>query len=259
MNKKLALFGAAAIGAVTLLAGCGGSTSESAQKESDTLIIGMEPTFPPFEFTENDQYVGFDIDLSKAIAEKLGKKAEVKSLGFDALIPALRSGQIDIIASGMDATPERAKQVAFTAPYYHDGYSVVVRKDNTDIHGFADLKGRVVGTQVGTKGVELGEQAGATMKQYDANSQGWLELNSGNCDAVIINTSVAMYYLNQGGSADLKLAGEPQLAPDGIAMAVSKDNPELLEKVNKAIADLKADGTYAKLYKKWFGVEPKEN
>ena len=68
-----------------------------------------------------------------------------------------------------------------------------------------------------------------------------------------------MYYLNKGGNADLKLAGEPQLAPDGIAMAVSKDNPELLEKVNKAIADLKADGTYAKLYKKWFGVEPKEN
>jgi membrane-bound lytic murein transglycosylase MltF len=69
----------------------------------------MEPTFPPFEFTENDKYIGFDIDLANAIGEKMGTKVEVKSLGFDALIPALRSGQIDMIASGMDATPERQK------------------------------------------------------------------------------------------------------------------------------------------------------
>lgn len=181
---------------------------------------------------------------------------EVKSMGFDALIPALKSGQIDMIASGMDATPERAKQVAFTTPYFHDGYSVVVRKNNTAIHGFNDLQNRVVGSQVGTKGVELAQNAGATVKQYDANSQGWLELNSGTCDAVIINTSVALYYLKQGGDKDLKLAGDSQLAPDGLAMAISKDKPERLEKVNKAIKELKEDGTYAKLYQKWFGVEP---
>ena len=85
-----------------------------------------------------------------------------------------------------------------------------------------------------------------------------MELNSNNSDAGIINTSVAMYYLSHGGENDLKLAGEPQMAPDGIAMAVSKDKPEMLEKVNKAIDELKADGTYAQLYKKWFGTEPKE-
>lgn len=79
-----------------------------------------------------------------------------------------------MIASGMDATPERQKQVSFTEPYFQDGYSVVVRKDNDTIHGFDDLKGRTVGTQVGTKGVDLGTEAGATVKQYDANSQvGW--------------------------------------------------------------------------------------
>lgn len=258
MKKKWITLAAVSLAAMTVLTGCGGSQGDSSKKASDTLVIGMEPTFPPFEFTENDQYVGFDIDFAKAVADKLGMKAEVKSLGFDALIPALKSGQIDLIASGMDATPERAKQVSFTKPYFHDGYSVVVRKDNTTINGFQDLSGKNVCTQVGTKGVELGQQAGAVIKQVDANNQCWMELNSNNSDAVIINTSVAMYYLSHGGEKDLKLAGEPQMAPDGIAMAVSKDKPEMLEKVNKAIDELKADGTYAKLYKKWFGTEPKE-
>ena len=146
MNKKCLALAAAAMAAVTLVAGCGSSADkkDGASGEQKTLVVGMEPTFPPFEFTENDKYIGFDIDLANAIGEKMGSKVEVKSLGFDALIPALRSGQIDMIASGMDATPERQKQVSFTDPYFHDGYSVVVRKDNTTINGFDDLKGRTV-------------------------------------------------------------------------------------------------------------------
>ncbi len=256
MNKKVLALAALSLAAVTALSGCGSSDNQkTADKEKNTLIVGLEPTFPPFEFTENDKYVGFDIDFSQAIAEKIGMKAEVKSMGFDALIPALRSGQIDMIASGMDVTPEREKQVSFTAPYFQGGYVVVVRKDNTDIHGFNDLSGRTVGSQVGTKGVDYAQEKGATVKQFDSNSQGWMELAGGTCDAVVINNSVALYYLKQGGSNDLKIVGEPIMA-EGMGLAISKDHPELLEKVNKAIADLKADGTYAKIYMKWFGKEP---
>jgi polar amino acid transport system substrate-binding protein len=259
MNKKCLTVAVTALAATTLLSGCGSQDSQkSTGNDNKTFVVGMEPTFPPFEFSENDKYIGFDIDFAQAVCDKMGVKMEIKSLGFDALIPALRSGQIDMIASGMDATPDRSKQVAFTTPYFHDGYSIVVRKDNDAIHGFADLKGHTVGSQVGTQGVDLATEAGATVKQYDANSQGWMELNSQTCDAVVINTSVALYYLKEGGDKDLKMVGDPKLAEDGVALAVSKDKPETLEKVNKAIADLKADGTYATLYKKWFGVEPKE-
>ena len=104
MNKKCLALAAAAMAAVTLVAGCGSSADkkDGASGEQKTLVVGMEPTFPPFEFTENDKYIGFDIDLANAIGEKMGSKVEVKSLGFDALIPALRSGQIDMIASGME-------------------------------------------------------------------------------------------------------------------------------------------------------------
>lgn len=226
MNKKCLALAAAAMAAVTLVAGCGSSADkkDGASGDQKTLVVGMEPTFPPFEFTENDKYIGFDIDLANAIGEKMGTKVEVKSLGFDALIPALRSGQIDMIASGMDATPERQKQVSFTEPYFQDGYSVVVRKDNTNINGFDDLKGRTVGSQVGTKGVDLATEAGATVKQYDANSQGWMELQSGTCDAVVINTSVALYYMKEGGDKDLKIVGDAKKADAGIAMAVSRTN-----------------------------------
>ena len=258
MMKKGLLVAAVAVSTAALIAGCGSSSSDSkTSSEKSTFVVGMEPTFPPFEFTENDKYVGFDLDLAQAVCDKMGVKMEVKSMGFDALIPALKSGQIDMIASGMDATPERAKQVAFTEPYFFDGYSVVVRKDNTTINGFEDLKGLTVGAQVGTKPVDLATQYGAgTVKQYDANSQGWMELNSGTCDAVIINTSVALYYLKEGGDKDLKIVGKSEVPATGLAMALNKDKPEQLEKVNKALADIKADGTYAKIYKKWFGVEP---
>lgn len=173
MMKKKFMLAAAALTAAACIAGCGSSDNAGAEKENATFIVGMEPTFPPFEFTENDKYIGFDLDLAQALCDKMGVKMEVKSMGFDALIPALKSGQIDMIASGMDATPERAKQVAFTTPYFFDGYSVVVRKDNTTINGFDDLKGKVVGAQVGTKPVDIATEHGAaTVKQYDANSQG---------------------------------------------------------------------------------------
>lgn len=258
MKKKYVSMLVASLAAVTLLAGCGTSDtnkSTDAAKDTKTIIVGTEPTFPPFEFTENEKDIGFDIDLTQAICDKIGYKMEVKNLGFDALIPALRSGQIDLIAAGMDATDERKKQVDFTDVYFHGGYSVVVRNDNTDITGFDSLAGQTVGAQVASKAGDHAAEHGATLKQFDTNSQGWMELEAGTCDAVSIDSAVAMYYLNQGGSAKLKIVGEP-IKGRGVAMAVSKDKPELRDKVNKALQELKKDGTYAKLYQKWFGTAP---
>ena len=257
MDKKVVAVIAASLVAATLVAGCGSTDKKDAAKEQKVFRVGTEPTFPPFESTEGDKDVGFDIDFSQAIADKMGVKLEIHNMGFDALIPALKSGQIDMIAAGMDATPERKKQVLFTDVYFRGGYVLVVRKDNTTINSWADIQGKTVGAQVGTKPAEIAQEKGANVKQFDANNQGWMELQANTCDAVAIDNAVAMYYLAQGGDKDLKMVGEPIIS-SGSALAVSKDHPETLEKVNKAISELKADGTYAKLYKKWFGVEPKE-
>lgn len=253
MNKKNVILITAALVAATFVAGCGSSTNN--KNDNKVLHVGTEPTFPPFESSEDDKYVGFDMEYTKAIADKLGMKQEIKPMGFDALIPALKSGQIDIIAAGMNSTPERAKQVAFTNVYFRGGFVIVVSKDNSSITDWDSLAGKNVGAQLGTKSSTIAQEKGANVKQIDTNSQGWMELQAKSCDAIIIDNAVAMHYIANGGQDNLKIVGDPIESTD-YAMAINKDNKELLDKVNKAMTDLKADGTYAKLYKKWFGQDP---
>lgn len=260
MNKKYVTMLAASLAAVTLITGCSGSQSgdkKDAAKEQKTLVVGTEATFPPFESVENDKVVGFDMDLTQAICDKLGYKMEIKNIGFDALIPALKSGQIDVIAAGMDATPERKKQVAFTDVYYKGGYTIVVRKDNTDITGYDTITGKTVGAQVASKAGDHAKEHGATVKEFDTNSQGWMELEAGTVDAISIDKAVAQDYMTHGGNEKAKIVGDPILSR-GTAMAISKDKPELLKQFNDALSQIKKDGTYAKIYKKWFGEEPKD-
>lgn len=119
----------------------------------DTLRVGTEPTFAPFEFldTKTQEFSGFDIDLIKAVADKAGYDIKVMNMGFDALIPALSAGTIDVIASGISITEERQKKVDFTSPYYQSGLSYLVRKaDAEKIKTFADLKGKTLAVQIGT-------------------------------------------------------------------------------------------------------------
>ena len=238
MKKKVTTLVAASLAALTLLAGCGSNGTadkkDGAAKGDKTLIVGTEPTFPPFEFTENE-----------------------KAVGFDALIPALKSGQIDLIAAGMDATDERKKQIDFTDVYYQGGYTIVVPTGNTDITGYDSIAGKTVGAQVGSKAADYAREHGANVKEFDTNTQGWMELEAGTCDAVSIDKAVAQYYLQQGGKDKLKIVGEP-ITSRGVAMGISKDKPELSKQVNEALKEIKADGTYAKIYKKWFGEEPKQ-
>lgn len=265
MGKKLKL--ALALGAMAatfLAAGCGGDKGNQPAAKSGSGIpavirVGSETTFPPFEFTKDDKYVGFDLDLADAIIKQMGSQMEFKSMGFDALIPAVQSGQIDMIAAGLDATPEREKQVAFSDKYFtQNGYVIIVRKDNNDIKDWADLEGKNVGAQVGTQQVKLAQEAKpAQVKQLDSNSQAFMELQAGTLDAVAIDQPVGMYYLKQGGDKDLKLVGTAKEA-SGMVFAMKKDNKELQAAVNKALKELHENGTYDKIYEKWFGKQDKK-
>ena len=260
MGKKLKIaLALGAMAAVFGVAGCGGGSSSSSSSSSKNGIpsvirVGSETTFPPFEFTKDDKYVGFDLDLTDAIIKQMGSKMEFKSMGFDALIPAVQSGQIDLIAAGLNATPERAKQVAFSDPYFtQDGFVIVVNKDNDSIKDWADLEGKNVGAQVGTQQVKVAQEAkAANVKQLDSNSQAFMELQAKTLDAVVIDQPVGMYYLKQGAGKDLKNVGT-QKDGSGMVFAFKKDNKQLQEGVNKALKELKANGTYDKIYEKWFG------
>ena len=241
------------VASLGLLAGCGSEKSKMTQ-EAGVLRVGSETTFPPFEFTEGDKYVGFDVDLSEAIAKKLGLKMEFKSMGFDALIPAVQSGDIDMIAAGINSTPEREKALDFSDVYFDQGgFITVVRKDNTSIHNMDELAGKTVGVQIGTVPVDMAKAIpNTTVKEMDSNSNIFMELKAGTIDGAIIDNAVAMYYLKQGADKDLKLVGEPTKSP-GTVLGVKKGNKELQDAVNKALKELKEDGTYQKIYDKWFG------
>lgn len=266
MNKKMKiLLAMGAMAAVVLASGCGGdaksgaSAAKSGSGIPKVIRVGSETTFPPFEFTQDDKYVGFDLDLADAVIKQMGSQMEFKSMGFDALIPAVQSGQIDLIAAGLDATPEREKQVAFSDPYFtQNGYIIIVRKDNDAIKDWADLEGKNVGAQVGTQQVKLAQEAkAAQVKQLDSNSQAFMELQAKTLDAVVIDQPVGMYYLKQGGDKDLKIVGTSKGA-NGMVFAVKKENKELQAAVNKALKDIKANGTYDKIFEKWFGKQEKK-
>lgn len=253
-SKKVVLTLTAALLTAGLIAGCGSTGGDNQEK---VLKVGAETTFPPFEFTKGDKYVGFDIDLADAVAKKMGYKMQFKSMGFDALIPALQSKDIDMIASGLSATPEREKAVLFSNPYFEKGgFVAIVKKDDTAT-SMNDLAGKRIVVQIGSVALDVAEKIpNAQVKSVDSNSQLFNELKAGTADASVLDNAVALYYLKQGADADTKIIGEP-VDPEPFVWAFRKDDKQLKEQADKALADLKADGTYDKIYEKWFGPAKK--
>ena len=174
-------------------------------------------------------------------------------MGFDALIPATQSGNIDMIAAGINATPEREKALAFSEAYFKEGgFITIVRKDNTDIKKMDDLANKRVGVQIGTVPVEMAKAIpGTDVKEMDSNSNIFMALQAGTIDGAIIDQAVAMYYLKQGADKDLKLVGEGTDAPPFV-LGFNKSNTALRDKVNEALKAMREDGTYQKIYDKWF-------
>lgn len=242
------------------VAGCGGTKEESKEAEPVKLLrVGTEPAFAPFEFQKEGsaEFTGFDMDLIRAIGKKLGYKVEISSMGFDALIPALNSGNIDVAIAGMSITDERKKVIVFSDPYYTSGLIVMVKKDDAAIKSFNDLKGKRIAVQIGTTGAnKAAEIPNAQVTAFNDNTAAAMELKNGGADAVINDSPVLKYYLQQGGSADAKIVGEVMNSED-YGIAVKKGNEKLAAEINKALAEMKQNGEYAQLYKTWFGEEKK--
>ena len=203
--KKIGFLMMALLAMLALLAaGCGGSQEAPKKAETEKVLrVGTEPAFAPFEFQKegSDEFTGFDMDLIRAIGTKLGYKVEISSMGFDALIPALNSGNIDVAIAGMSITDERKKVVVFSDPYYTSGLIVMVKKDDDTIKGFSDLEGKRIAVQIGTTGAnKAGEVKNAKVTAFNDNTAAAMELKNGGADAVINDSPVLKYYLQQGGS-----------------------------------------------------------
>lgn len=219
---------------------------------AQTIKIGTNANYPPFEYVdENSKIIGFDIELIDAISKKVGFDYEIVNMGFDGLIPALKSGKIDVIAAGMSATETRKKAVDFSDSYYVTENLFIKQKDDLKINSKDDLKGKTVGVQLGT----VQEQAARELKGIKVFSiedvfAAIMALKSGKIDAVLVDSSVGYGYLRKND--DIVEFYKEADGSEGFSFAFDKGKKtELVNKFNSALKELKEDGTYDKLLDKY--------
>ncbi|MEI6856930.1 basic amino acid ABC transporter substrate-binding protein [Psychrilyobacter sp.] len=244
MNKMMKMMVVAIIG--IFMVACGNNSKEKIEK----IYVGTNAEFAPFEYLENGKTVGFDMDLMAEISKEIGIEVEIKDMAFDGLLPALQAKKVDMIIAGMTATEERKKAVNFSETYYKANQVIIIAEGAEDISNFEELKGKKVGVILGFTGdVVVSEIDGVEVKKYNAGYVAIMDLKEGKIDAVVLDGEPAKNFVkNNEGIKITSAEGEKE----EYAMAVSKDNAELLEKINTALTTLKENGTYDKLLKKWF-------
>ena len=225
---------------------------------SGKLTMATEATFPPYEYYDGDAIVGIDVEVAQAIAAKLGMELEVTDIAFDSIIPGIQTGKYDMGMAGMTVTDERKEQVNFSDSYA-TGVQVVIVKDDSAIASvddlFADGANTVVGTQAGTTGFIYAtsdiEDAGlGTVKSFGKTTDAVEALKNGQVDCVILDNepAKALVAANEG----LHIL-DTEYAVEDYAIAIAKENTDLLDKVNAALAELKDDGTLQSIVDKYIG------
>lgn len=245
---------------VVVLTACGGNDEVSGAEEDSDIkseyTVVSDTSFVPFEFKEDGEYVGFDIDLIHAIADEAGFEINFETTNFDGIIPGLQTGQFDIAIAGIGITEERAKTIDYSEPYYESGLRLAVREDNDSIEGIEDLEGKVVATRLGSTSAAFIEEniEGAEANQYEQLDQAYLAVENGSADAILYDAPNVAYYIQTEGDS-LKMVGELYQA-ENYGIAISKGNDELVKAIDNALETLKENGEYDEIYKKWFGEEP---
>ena len=229
MKKLMVVLAGAA-----LLCGCG--------KGSNELKMITEATFPPYEFLRGQDIVGIDVEICRAVAERLGRPFSAETVDFDSVIPAVISGKADLAAAGITVTEDRKKNVDFSIPYVKTGIVVIFKKSNP-FKGVEQLKGRKIGVQSGTTSENFVVN---DLKQEPERSRSPAEavagLKAGRCDFVIADIDPAKNCVK--GETDLQLSDF--ITSEEYAVAIRKGQPELLAAINATITELKANGKLAK-------------
>jgi len=228
----------------------GGSSTGSASAQS--IKLGADVTFPPFEQMENGKVTGFDIDIITAIAKEANLKidGDIKTMDFQGLIPAIQTGSLDVAVAGITIKPERAEQVNFSKPYYKSGISILVKKDST-ITGVPDLQGKTVAVKLGTTGdLMMSKEQGVTVKRFNNIDEAYRELQNSGAEAVIFDNPVHQNYINTGHD-NVKVVGS-LLTGEDYGIAVTKKDAQLVNKINDGFDKIIQSGEYEKIYHKYF-------
>lgn len=244
--------------------GCGGGSDTTGAGTSggegggggggEPLTVGSDIPYPPFEQGKPGEYTGFDVELMEAIGEKIGRTPEFQDTSFETIFRDVGQGKFDAAMSAATITEEREQAVDFSNPYYLSEQAVLV-KEGSPIKSLKDLEGKTVAAQQGTTGLELAKEelGGSEIRPYPEGPDAINALKAGTVEGVIIDAPVAQHAVEEGGGIEIveKVATE-----EDYGIAVAQGETELLEEINKGLEEVEQDGTYTKIFEKWFHAPP---
>jgi glutamine transport system substrate-binding protein len=259
--KKTQLFIVLVFTFALIMAACNSETPSTTDSKSESdpeklvVQVGTSPTYPPFESEKQGELVGFDIALIEKIAEVEDFEVQISKMQFDGLVPALKSGQLDVVVGALSITDKRMESINFSNAYYESGLSILT-KPNSGITSFGDLQGKLIGVQKGTSSYNymvLNGILDSDIKQYSDISTAYNTMENGGVDAILYDNPSHINYLNEQ-STDAVIVGGI-LGGEFYGIAVNKDQKELLEKINDGLAKLQENGTYEQLFDEYLNGE----
>ena len=217
------------------------------------FIVGVEGTYPPFTYhDENGDLTGYDVELAKAVAEKLGVEVEFVESDWDSLLAGVDSGRLDSVINDVSYTEERAEKYDFSTPYLYIGQQVVVKAGNDSIQSLEDLDGKTIATNITNAYITELEELGATVIGIETSDEAATLVLSGRADFCMFSPMILKDYLDQHPDAELEVAFRVEDGVEIIAIPVRKGETRLLEAINQALAELSEDGTLVALSEKYF-------
>ena len=276
--KKLSMILALVLALALVMTGCGTKKDDTAADapavsedaaatentegaaEGGTLVMATNAEFPPYEYHEGDEIVGIDAEIAAAIAEKLGMELQIEDMAFDSLIPAIQSNKADMVLAGMTVTEDRLENVNFSDSYA-TGVQVVIVKEDSDIKSvddlFADGANHSIGVQTATTGDiyctgDIEDAGLGTVERYNKGADAIQALLAGKIDCVVIDSQPAKEFVEANEGLTIL---DTEYAVEDYAIALNKDNTELLDKVNAALKELTDDGTIQSILDKYITAE----
>lgn len=245
------VFAAVAAGAMVMSLGM-----TAMAEEDNVLVMATNAEFPPYEYREGDEIVGIDAEIAALIADKLGMELEIEDMAFDSVLAAVQSGKADIAMAGITVDPDREMMVNFTDTYAKATQMIIVKEDS-EIASVDDLTGKTIGVQLGTTGDLYAEDIeDATVERYNKGFEAVQAVMQDKIDAVIIDGEPAKVFVEE--NEGIKLLDEA-FTEEEYAIAIAKDNDELLEKVNTALNELKEEGAFQEVVDKYISSDDAED